>query len=113
MTDHAHHTINPTRNGEAIVDEIENSIRADAAGDDYTDEALPALAELDAHGKDHIEFMLRFGEALAKAKAHLSWGLHAMVRGRVKAFAKLVFGASTSVRRSRRPATGTGLGEAN
>jgi hypothetical protein len=46
----------------------------DAASDDFTDEALRALAELDANGKDHIGLMLRFGEAASKAKAHLKHG---------------------------------------
>lgn len=41
---------------------------------DFTGEALAALAALDAHGNDHIDLALRFGEAVSKAKAHLQHG---------------------------------------
>lgn len=74
MTDHVHPAINRGSNDQVMVEGIENSIRADVAGNDYTTEALRALAALDAHGRGRIEFMLRFGEALAKAKAHLKHG---------------------------------------
>ena len=38
--------------------------------DDFTAEAKQALDELVARDEDHVPVMLRFGEALAKAKAH-------------------------------------------
>ena len=42
--------------------------------DDFTADALAALAKLDDHGQDQIPLMLEFGEALAKAKAALKHG---------------------------------------
>ena len=46
----------------------------DAASDDFTAEALHALAELDANAKDHIRLSLQLGEAVAKAKGQLKHG---------------------------------------
>lgn len=42
--------------------------------DEFTADALAALARLDDHGQDQIPLMLKFGEALAKAKAALKHG---------------------------------------
>jgi hypothetical protein len=74
MTDNVHPAINRASNDEAMVEGIENSIRPDAVGDDYTTVALRALAALDAHGNDHMDLMLQFGEAVAKAKGCLKHG---------------------------------------
>jgi hypothetical protein len=74
MPDYVHHAIDRAFDEKATVEGIENSIRADVAGDDYTTEALRALAALDAHGNDHMGLMLQFGEAVAKAKGCLKHG---------------------------------------
>ena len=42
--------------------------------DDFTADALAALAKLDDHGHEQIPLMLKFGEALAKAKKGLEHG---------------------------------------
>ena len=44
------------------------------ARDDFTADALAALAKLDDHGHEQIPLMLKFGEALAKAKKGLEHG---------------------------------------
>ncbi len=44
--------------------------------DDFTAEAKQALDELVAHDENHLPVMLRFGEALAKAKAHFKHGAY-------------------------------------
>jgi hypothetical protein len=46
----------------------------DVAGDDFTADALAALAELEAQGSDHVTLLLLFGEAVSKAKARLGHG---------------------------------------
>ena len=71
MTDYVHHAIDRAFDDEATVEGIENTIRPDAAGDDYTTEALRALAALDAHDNDRMPLMLNLGEAVAKAKGCL------------------------------------------
>ena len=50
------------------------ALEPQVARDDFTVEALRALAELDAHGHGHRGIMLRFGEAVSKAKAQLNHG---------------------------------------
>jgi hypothetical protein len=50
------------------------AVEPQGARDDFTVEALRALAELDAHGHGHRGIMLRFGEAVSKAKAQLNHG---------------------------------------
>jgi hypothetical protein len=50
------------------------AVEPQVARDDFTVEALRALAELDAHGHGHRGIMLRFGEAVSKAKAQLNHG---------------------------------------
>ena len=57
-----------------LLTELKIRSVSDSEDDDYSAEALWALAELDTHGRDHIGFMLRFGEALAKAKRSLKHG---------------------------------------
>jgi hypothetical protein len=46
----------------------------DVARDDFTDDALAALAELEAQGSEHVTLLLLFGEAVSKAKARLKHG---------------------------------------
>jgi hypothetical protein len=50
------------------------ALEPQVARDDFTVEALRALAELDAHGHGQRGIMLRFGEAVSKAKAQLKHG---------------------------------------
>ncbi len=66
--------LNDEKIGETHPVANETSSALDAANYDFTAEALHALAELDANGKDHIGLMLRFGEVASKAKAHLKHG---------------------------------------
>jgi hypothetical protein len=63
-------------NDTASREEISDGSRDPANGsrDDFTAEAVAALEELHAHGKDHIALLLRFGKAVSAAKAHLKHG---------------------------------------
>jgi hypothetical protein len=74
MTDQIDPPINRASDAEAIVELVEDAIRTDDAGDDYSTAALDALAALDQHSSERIQFMLKLGEAVAKAKARLRRG---------------------------------------
>ena len=52
MTDHVHHAIDRAFDDKATVERIENSIRPDVV-DDYTSEALRALAALEARQRPY------------------------------------------------------------
>ncbi len=70
-TDEISTTPDPRANREGVN---HLAIEPQGALDDFTVEAFRALAELDAHGHGHRSIMLRFGEAVSKAKAQLSHG---------------------------------------
>jgi hypothetical protein len=58
---------------ESAADDRQHATRFETR-DDFTADALAALAKLDDHGHDQIPLMLKFGEALVKARKRLEHG---------------------------------------
>jgi len=61
-------------NASALEIGAEEKTHPDVAGDDFTAEALAALAALGKHGEHQIEVMLQLGGAVARAKSKLEHG---------------------------------------
>jgi hypothetical protein len=61
-------------NASALEIGAEEKTHPDVADDDYTADALRALAALGAHGEDQIKVMLQLGGAVARAKSQLKHG---------------------------------------
>ena len=66
--------LNSKANASALEIGAEAKTHPDVADDDYTADALRALAALGAHGEDQIKVMLQLGGAVARAKLQLKHG---------------------------------------